>query len=125
MLTQEQIKEILNPTMDNLGRWDSNPVVNWVIGQGLNADWDLNGSDFHQELRQLVDHYKLDNHNDPRSIRLRAIKQGGHYHTVVYTANSPNQTYAKCGEVVFDEKDMQSLLNNNYVLEIEVHDNRH
>lgn len=59
--------------------------------------------------------------SEPRSVKLVAKKAGGHYHTAIFTANNPNQTYAKCGNVVFDEKDIEAFKNNNYTLIFEIH----
>lgn len=38
-------------------------------------------------------------------IRMRYSKQGGHYHVRVFTAPAPDQTFAKCGELCFDERE--------------------
>jgi hypothetical protein len=38
-------------------------------------------------------------------LRLRYVKQGGHYHCRLFTARGPNQTFAECGDLVFDERE--------------------
>ena len=38
-------------------------------------------------------------------IRLRYIKLGGHIHCRLFTAPANDQTFAKCGELVFDERE--------------------
>lgn len=38
-------------------------------------------------------------------MRIRYQKLGGHYHCRVFTAPSENQTFAKVGELLFDERD--------------------
>lgn len=46
-------------------------------------------------------------------MRIRFRKLGGHYHCRVFTAPAPNMTYAKNGDLVFDEhewEDVQRML---------------
>lgn len=38
-------------------------------------------------------------------IRIRYEKQGGHYHCRLFTAPEPDRTFAKCGDLVFDERE--------------------
>lgn len=38
-------------------------------------------------------------------IRIRYKKLGGHYHCRVFTAPNEQQTFAKCGELCFDERE--------------------
>ena len=38
-------------------------------------------------------------------IRLRYEKRGGHIHCRLFTAPAEEQTFAKCGELVFDERE--------------------
>ena len=38
-------------------------------------------------------------------IRIRWTKLGGHYHCRVFTSQNQNGTFAKNGEVVFDERE--------------------
>ena len=42
-------------------------------------------------------------------IRIRYKKQGGHYHCRLFTARSYLSTYAKCGELVFDEHEFTDV----------------
>ena len=42
-------------------------------------------------------------------MRVRYKKLGGHYHCRVFTAKAINQTFAKCGELVFDEREFDSV----------------
>ncbi len=43
--------------------------------------------------------------------RVRFIIGGGHVHCTLYTAKSPNQTFAKCGDFVVSKGDeFKSLL---------------
>jgi hypothetical protein len=42
-------------------------------------------------------------------MRIRYEKLGGHYHCAVFTARVPNQTYAKCGDLVFDELEFEDV----------------
>ena len=42
-------------------------------------------------------------------MRIRYRKLGGHYHCRVFTAPASDQTFAKVGELVFDERDWSSL----------------
>ena len=42
-------------------------------------------------------------------MRLRYVKQGGHYHCRLFTARGPNQTFAKCGDLVFSEEEWASV----------------
>lgn len=43
-------------------------------------------------------------------IRIRYAKRGGHYHCRVFTAPAVDQTFAKCGEVVFDDREWDSVV---------------
>ena len=43
-------------------------------------------------------------------IRLRYRKEGGHYHCRLFTARGKNLTYAKCGDLVFDEQEWPEVL---------------
>lgn len=38
-------------------------------------------------------------------IRIRYRKQGGHYHCRLFTSQNYNGTFAKCGDLVFDERE--------------------
>ena len=38
-------------------------------------------------------------------IRIRWQKLGGHYHCRVFTTQNYNGTYAKCGDLTFDERE--------------------
>lgn len=38
-------------------------------------------------------------------IKVTYRKLGGHYHCSVFTARRKELTYAKCGDLVFDEKE--------------------
>jgi len=42
-------------------------------------------------------------------MRVRYRKEGGHYHCRVFTAKEPGQTFAKCGDLVFDEQEWQQV----------------
>jgi len=42
-------------------------------------------------------------------MRVRYTKLGGHYHCRVFTARQKNQTFANCGELVFDETEWESV----------------
>lgn len=42
-------------------------------------------------------------------MRVRYTKLGGHYHCRVFTARQENQTFANCGELVFDETEWESV----------------
>lgn len=42
-------------------------------------------------------------------MRIRYRKLGGHYHCRVFTSPAVDQTFAKCGELVFDERDWKEL----------------
>lgn len=44
-----------------------------------------------------------------RQMRIRFVKLGGHYHCRVFTAPTSDQTFAKCGELVFDEDDWKEI----------------
>lgn len=51
-------------------------------------------------------------------MRIRAKKQGGHYHCRVFTSPGIDETFAKCGDLVFDERDwkeLQSMLRNTEI----------
>ncbi len=43
-------------------------------------------------------------------MRVVARKQGGHWHCAVFTAPDKNQTFAKCGDLVFDEREWPDVL---------------
>ena len=43
-------------------------------------------------------------------MRLRYKKLGGHYHCRLFTAREANQTFAKCGDLVFDEREWGEVL---------------
>jgi hypothetical protein len=45
-----------------------------------------------------------------RTFRVRYQKLGGHFHTRVFSAENPRGTFAKLGELTFDEKDWASFL---------------
>lgn len=45
----------------------------------------------------------------PAFFRFLYTKQGGHYHVRVFTAADPNQTFAKNGDLVFDEAEWASV----------------
>lgn len=38
-------------------------------------------------------------------IRIRWKKEGGHYHCRLFTTQNPQGTWAKCGDLVFDERE--------------------
>ena len=38
-------------------------------------------------------------------IRIRWEKLGGHYHCRLFTSQMADGTYAKCGDLVFDERE--------------------
>lgn len=38
-------------------------------------------------------------------IRIRYEKRGGHYHCRLFTSQDPSHSYAKCGHLVFDERE--------------------
>ena len=42
-------------------------------------------------------------------MRVKYEKLGGHYHCAVFTARVPNQTYAKNGDLVFDEEEFEDV----------------
>ena len=42
-------------------------------------------------------------------MRVGYIKAGGHYHCRVFTARTPNGTYAKNGDLVFDEQEFADV----------------
>jgi hypothetical protein len=42
-------------------------------------------------------------------MRIRFKKLGGHIHCRVFTAKTPDGTFAKCGDLVFDEKEWQDI----------------
>lgn len=42
-------------------------------------------------------------------MRVRYAKAGGHYHCTVFTARAPNQGYACCGNLVFDEREWEDV----------------
>ena len=42
-------------------------------------------------------------------IRIRYKKLGGHYHCRVFTAKAKNMTFAKSGDLVFDEAEWDSI----------------
>ena len=46
---------------------------------------------------------------DMAVMKVRYEKRGGHYHCTVFTAPAPNLTYANCGELVFDEREWDSI----------------
>jgi len=43
-------------------------------------------------------------------MRVRYQQQGGHVHCRVFTAPAENQTYAKCGELVFSVEEWNDVL---------------
>lgn len=43
-------------------------------------------------------------------IRLRYQKQGGHIHCRLFTSQTQNGTYAKCGDLVFDEREWPEVM---------------
>ena len=43
-------------------------------------------------------------------IRIRWTKQGGHIHCRVFTTQTVNGTYAKCGDLCFDEHEWPDIL---------------
>ena len=57
-------------------------------------------------------------------IRIRWKKQGGHYHCRVFTSQNYNGTFAKNGDLVFDEREwpevMDKLSGAEFVDETEV-----
>lgn len=38
-------------------------------------------------------------------IRIRFQKLGGHYHCRAFTSPAPDQTFANCGHLIFDERE--------------------
>jgi len=42
-------------------------------------------------------------------MRVRYKKMGGHYHCRVFTADDWQFTFAKCGELVFSEKEWEEI----------------
>lgn len=49
------------------------------------------------------------------NIRIRYRKVGGHFHCRVFTAKAKNMTFARCGELVFNEAewlDLRDMLNS-------------
>ena len=42
-------------------------------------------------------------------MRVRYQKLGGHYHCRVFTAKGQDQTFAKCGDLVFDEQEFDEV----------------
>ena len=42
-------------------------------------------------------------------MRLWYRKEGGHYHCRLFTARGPNQTFAKWGDLVFDEQEWSEV----------------
>ena len=42
-------------------------------------------------------------------IRIRYLKRGGHWHCRVFTARAKNMTFAKCGDLVFDEHEWNDV----------------
>ena len=42
-------------------------------------------------------------------MRVRYEKLGGHYHCRVFTAKLANQTFAKNGDLVFDENEWEDI----------------
>lgn len=42
-------------------------------------------------------------------MKLKFIKRGGHYHCRLFTADALGYTWAKCGEVVFNEREWESV----------------
>jgi hypothetical protein len=54
-------------------------------------------------------------------MKVRYEKLGGHYHCAFFTARAPNMTYAKNGDLVFDERefaDVQVIMSGAYFEEI-------
>lgn len=43
------------------------------------------------------------------TIRIRWKKLGGHYHCRFFTAPAQGQTFAKCGDLVFDEHEWRAV----------------
>lgn len=53
-------------------------------------------------------------------IKVRWEKLGGHYHCAVFTGKGMNMTFAKCGDLVFDEQEwpeIRDTLFGNAVME--------
>lgn len=44
-----------------------------------------------------------------KAIRIRWEKLGGHYHCRFFTAEAVNQTFANCGNLVFDEREWAEI----------------
>jgi len=42
-------------------------------------------------------------------MKLKYVKQGGHYHCRLFTAPGKHLTYAKCGDLVFDEREWPAV----------------
>ena len=42
-------------------------------------------------------------------MKVRYEKRGGHYHCAIFTARTAATTYAKCGDVVFDEQEFHDV----------------
>jgi len=47
-------------------------------------------------------------------FKFRWNKLGGHYHTAVFSANDPNQIFAKLGDIIMDESDFNSLVSGDF-----------
>lgn len=45
-----------------------------------------------------------------RVFKTRSEKLGGHWHVAVFSANGPQYTYAKMGDLVMDEDDYINFL---------------
>lgn len=45
----------------------------------------------------------------PTVMLVRYIQQGGHFHCRLFTARAHNQTSAKCGDLVFDEREWPAV----------------
>lgn len=42
-------------------------------------------------------------------IKLKYVKQGGHYHCRLFTRQGVSNTWAKCGDLVFDEREWNDV----------------
>ena len=42
-------------------------------------------------------------------MRIRAKKHGGHYHCRVFTSPAKDETFAKVGDLILDERDWKEL----------------
>jgi len=62
---------------------------------------------------EMIERYAKAALEEPKNLgytfRYRYTKRGGHYHIRMFSAMSPEHTFAKLGELVLDEKDFEKL----------------